>query len=466
MAVFQQWREGFRGWLREPSIIWRSDTSAVSVTIQVRQWIAFPLLISLLAWYIAAPSVTVAILLATIIAMVVFSFLWARQLAVHLRGKRILELAAMQVGDELEEQVTLTNHSFLPVLWVELADHSNLPGYVVSGVRGVGGVSSASWRAHTICKQRGVYTLGPWELRTGDPFGLFQVTQVFLQHQEILVYPPLAAIPPDLMPHRGAQGDYRPLRQPVQAETIDSMSVRAFLPGDPLHHIHWPTTARIGVPYVKVFEPQAASRVWLIPDMDPSAQWGEGDDSTEETSVLLSASLAAHFLQDKLAAGLFAGGDLPVAVQPQRGTLHLWSILELLAPLHPRPGVNLNRTVEQIQPLLTQRDLLVIITAALREDWILSLRRLLRGRGGVNARVLLVDPASFGGAGSADAFLPVLAEAGLEGRVIRRGEIRPLVGAYGALSRWEFITSGTGRAVARMTPRRAAAIFAGQKAVK
>jgi uncharacterized protein (DUF58 family) len=290
---------------------------------------------------------------------------------------------------------------------------------------------------------------------------------VYLQRQEILVYPPLAAIPPDLMPHRGAQGDHRPLRQPVQAETIDSMSVRAYQPSDPLRHIHWPTTARIGVPYVKVFEPQAASRVWLIPDMDPTSQWGEAEDSTEETSVLLCASLAAHLLQDKLAAGIFAGGDPPAAVvTPQRGALHLWRILEQLAPLHPRPGINLARSLEQIQPVLTQRDLLVLITAALREDWILSLRRVLRGRGGINARVLLLDPLSFGGTGSAYAFLPALAEVGLEGKVIQRGEIRPLTGAYGALRRWEFITLGTGRAVARRTPRRAAAIFAGQKAAE
>ena len=311
--------------------------ATISVSIQVRQWIALPLLIVLLAWYVAAPSVTVAILLATVVVMIVFSFIWARQLALRLRGQRILESAAMQVGDELEEQVSLTNQSPLPVLWVELADRSNLPGYVVSGVRGVGSASSTNWRAHTICKQRGVYNLGPWELRTGDPFGLFEVTQVYLQRQEILVYPPLAAIPPDLMPHRGAQGDHRPLRQPVQAETIDSMSVRAYQPSDPLRHIHWPTTARIGVPYVKVFEPQAASRVWLIPDMDPAAQWGEAEDSTEETSVLLCASLAAHLLQDKLAAGIFAGGDPPAVVTPQRGTLHLWRILEQLAPLTPAP---------------------------------------------------------------------------------------------------------------------------------
>ena len=466
MSIFRRWREGFTSWWREPNVIWCSMNETVRVNIEVRQWLALPLLIVLLGWYIAAPSVTVAVLLATVTGLIAWSYVWARQMALHLRGKRLLESAAMQVGDELEEQVSLSNQSFLPAIWVELADRSNLPGYVVSGVRGVGPFASTNWRAHTICKQRGVYLLGPWELRTGDPFGLFQVRQIYLQRQEILVYPPLAALPPDLLPHRGSQGDYRPLRQPMQAETIDSMSVRAYQPSDPLRHIHWPTTARTGIPYVKIFEPQAASRVWLLPDMNPSAQWGQAEESTEETAVILSASLAANLLQDKLAVGIFSGGDAPEAVLPQRGQIHLWSILGHLAPLHPQAGVTLARSLEQIQPLLSQRDLLLVITAALSEDWILSVRRLLRGRSGINARVLLLDPASFGGQDSAYTFLPVLAAAGLEGRVIQRGEIRPLIGAYGALSRWEFTTLGTGRVVARQTPRRAAAIFAGQKAVE
>ncbi len=465
MAVLHGWRERLQAWRREPGVIWRRVEEAKDTRVEVRQWLALPVLLVLLVWYIAAPSATVAALLASVAALLGLAYAWASRLARCLGARRQLESAAMQVGDELEEQVSLGNASFFPALWVELVDHSNLPGYVVSGVRGLGGFSSTSWRAHTICSLRGVYRLGPWELRTGDPFGIFAVTQVYRHRQEVLVYPPLAPLPPDLMPHRGLQGDHRPLRQPIQSETIDSMTVRPYQPGDPLRHIHWLTSARLQAPYVKVFEPQTVSRIWLVPDLDPTAQWGEGVDSTEETMILLAASLAADLLRQKFTSGLFAGGDSPQAVLPQNGVIHLWPILECLAPLHPQPGVSLARSLEQIRPLLTQRDLLVLITAALREDWVLAARRLLGGRSGTFARALLLDPASFGGPAHAEAFLPALADAGLEGKIIRRGELQAIAGAYGPLSRWEFTTSGTGRAVARLTPRRAAAIFAGQKAV-
>ena len=119
--------------------------------------------------------------------------------------------------------------------------------------------------------------------------------------------------------------------------------------------------------------------------------------------------------------------------------------------------------LEQFQPLISQRDLVVFITSSLDLNWLVSVRTCFIGEAATFARALVLDPVSFGGVLSADGFLLAMSEAGIEGRIIRKGEIQPLTGIYGSLSRWEFITSGTGRAVARQAPRRAAMLFAGQQ---
>lgn len=69
-------------------------------------------------------------------------------------------------------------------------------------------------------------------------------------------------------------------------------------------------------------------------------------------------------------------------------------------------------------------------------------------------------PPAFGGAslqrgsaGQADTFASLLARQGVHCSVVRRGELRPIHGAYGELSRWEFQTLGTGRVVVRHAPR-------------
>lgn len=449
-------------WIRNPRIVWRKETPTRQTSIEVIQWLPYPLFAVLLGWYIAAPSVTVALCLATVGGVIVISYIWARQMAERLSCRRVLQYSAMQVGDELEEQVHLINQSVLPAIWAEFQDRSDLPGYTVNGVRGASGLSISSWRVHTICSRRGVFALGPWELHTGDPLGLFEVKQVIPDRQEVLVYPPLASLPEDLLPYKGAQGEHRPLRQPITAETVDGMTVREFVHGDPLRHIHWPTSARMEKPFVKVFEPHSASRLWILPDLDPLWQVGDGDDSTEETIVMLAASLAAEFLKKTLQVGLFSGGDAPTIVTPNQGQLHLWKILEKLAPLHPAPGLSLAATLDQIRPLIQQKDLLVVVTASLDVEWVRALQRKTGLRNQHPAHILLLDPSSFGGTMSAEDFKPVLASAGFDARVIRQGEIQPLIGVYGALSRWEFITFGTGRAVARRSPRRAAEIIAGR----
>lgn len=455
---------GVPAWLRHLRFVFRKNYPDCQVTIEVRQWLPFIVTAGLLFWYVTAPSITVALCLGASASLLAFGYVWARQMASRLRGKRTLRYSAMQVGDELEELVSLNNTSLLPAIWVEVFDQSSLPAYTMSGARGVGGLGNMAWRAHTICTQRGLFRLGPWELRTGDPLGFFYVRIVTFDAQEVLVYPPLAALQDEWFPHKGSPGESRPLRQPINAETIDGMSVREFTYGDSLRHVHWPTTARMDCLYVKVFEPHAASRFWILPDLDPDCQLGSGAQSTEETAILLAASLAAKFLDERLQVGLFAPGVEPVAVMPQHGQAHLWNLLSALAPLHPQAGYDLERGLAQLQPLISQRDSLIIITPAVEGRWLRNLTNLIRARGRPTARVFLLDPLSFGGQISAERFRPVLAEAGVETNVVQQGVLQPILGTYGALSRWEFVTSGTGRAVARQAPRQAASIFAGQKA--
>jgi uncharacterized protein (DUF58 family) len=461
--------ERLRGWIRRvnqklqpPWILWANETAEKKTTIEIRQWLPYPLALFLLGWYVASPSIAVVISFVTAAGMVLAAFLWARVMARQLTGRRVLQSVAMQVGDELEELVTLQNDSLLPALWAEFIDRSNIPFYTLTSVRAIGGKSTQTWHVHTICTRRGLFHLGPWELISGDPFDFFKVRQVYKNAQELLVYPPLAVLPEELLVHRGAAGEHRPLNQPLEAQTIDGMTVREYVQGDPLHHIHWKTLARRNTPYVKIFEPEAASRVWILPDLDARVQLGEGDDSTVETEVLLAASLAARLLRDKISVGVFSGGENPAAVLPQRGQAHLWPILELLAPLQPAPERSLVRCLEQMRPLVTSRDLLVVITPALTMDWVYTVQRLSHGRRGSSILAILLDPLSFGGEGSAEALMPALVQAGVQVKVVRRGEIQPLAGAYGELSRWEFVTMGTGKAIARQAPRRMASIFAGQ----
>jgi uncharacterized protein (DUF58 family) len=446
-------------------------------SLSLRQWPPFAAMLVILVWYLFAPSDVSATCVTALAGILAASYIWARSMALGLQGKRALHFTAVQVGDELEEIVTLTNTSWLPALWVEFVDRSHVPGYSVSSVRAADPHNTSEWRAHTTCTQRGVFTLGPWELLTSDPLGIFSVRQVYAHTEEILVYPPLAILPAALLPHRHNVGDHRPLHQPLPAETINVVTTRPYSPGDPLHHIHWRTYARQGAPFVKTFEPEASSTIWLIPDLDSAVQLGEGQDSTTETTVVLLASLFAQLLQDRLAVGLFAfagGHDRECVVMPQRSQAHLWPLLRALAPLQPVARQPLADTLSRAHALIKGSDLLVVVTPSLDPQWPRAIRQLGHSRRALNAEAILLDPASFGGhlavpgqagqAGQAESFAPFLADLGIPARVVRRGDIKPLTAAYGELRRWEFITLSTGRVVVRKAPREAGALNPAQRA--
>ncbi len=419
-----------------------------------------------LVWYIISPIPEVVMGLGALAGLTLISYYWARTMARHVTAIRELRYSAFQVGDELEEIIYVRNTSSLPVLWAEFADRSNIPGYTISSVRAIDANGDLQWRAHTICEQRGVYALGPWDLLIGEPFNIFRVRLRHFERKEIVVYPPLAPLPPILLPHSSAVGSHRPLRQPLPAETINANTIRPFAPGDPLRRVHWPTTARKNEPFVKVFEPEASSTVWLVPDFDASVQVGEGPNSTLEATIILVASLASQLLRERLSVGLFAFAGEPLTVMPQPDRMHLWSLLRALAPVQASHNRPFAETLTQARSLVSSQDLLIAITPSQDPEWAqrlsLSFISQAGGAGRRRAQVVLLDAASFlsdeteaAAESRAGRLLSHLASLGIAASIFRRQDIRPVLGAHGALRRWEFKTLGTGRVVVRQAPRAA-----------
>jgi uncharacterized protein (DUF58 family) len=433
-------------------ILRRYDRADGFTTIELRGYFPVVAFVILLLLYLFSTTEEAAMGVTTLGGILIFGYLWARAMTHNVTAERHLLSVAMQVGDELEEHVYLENTSYLPILWAEFVDRSDLPSYNVTSVRATEASGSRRWTARAICTKRGLYQLGPWELKLSDPFGIFLVRHTYNQIQEILVYPPLAPLPRHLLPASGSIGEHRPLRQALSAETVNAISTRPYQPGDSLRHLHWPTTARQAEPYVKYFEPEATSTVWIILDLDADVHLGTGIDSTVETMVILAASLAHDMLHRHLAVGLLACNEQLTVVAPARGQVNIWTILRALAPLNPSRSCPISQTLKHAQSILSPHHLAFVITPSLDTTWVKVLKHLPKPDG-INIEAILLDPASFGGKGQAKTCAIQLAELGIRARIIRRGEIQPIEAAYGELRRWKFKILGTGRAVPLSKPR-------------
>jgi uncharacterized protein (DUF58 family) len=430
---------------RRPLILWRTREGDCDITLEVRH--ATPILcaVALLIIHLSGANTVTAALLAAAWMMVIASGAWAWQMAHHLRASRRLGARWVQVGDVMEERFTLRNGSPLPVLWAEVNDHSDVPGYAASIVRAVDSDGETTWTHQGMASRRGEFHLGPWSVETGDPLGIFVARLDYAQARPLLVYPPLTNLPFPPLPHGASPGASR-IRLVAPTPTTNAGQVRAYERGDPFRHIHWPTTARHDELMVKMFDQEASANIWLMMDTDPTIQSGEGDSATEEVAVLVAASLAADLLREGRAVGLITFTPERHVIRPARSTHHLWTILGELARLpnatqRGRPGLSLPRALSQTARLLRAGSNLVIVTPSVDPAWVAGLAQLAARQ--IAPAAILIEPDEQ----HRSPLEPILAERGVICRSVRCDVSLPLRPALGKTRRWEFKTLATGRVI-------------------
>ena len=384
-----------------------------------------------------------SILLAGLGGLWLIAFVWARSLAGRLTLTRERRFGWAQVGDQLQERLTLVNHSPFPALWVQITDHSTLPGHRADSVRAVGGNSTHRWYLKGICTQRGLFALGPTSLTTGDPFGLYTIRLFFPAWTELMVTPPIVPLPRIQVSPGGRAGEGQP-RPNAFERTVSAAGVRPHNPGDSLRWIHWPTSARRETLFVRLFESTPSGDWWIVLDLNQAVQAGAGADSTVEHSIILTASLADRGLRAGRSVGLVANSRELIWRAPQSGDHQRQRILRDLA-LVESGQQSLEHLLNHSPASFGRLASLILITPDTGGQWIGPLFTL--ARRGVVPTVLLLDPASFGAESPAGNAGGQLNRLGIAHTVIGRDLLDRPEARPGRQGQWEWRTLATGRAV-------------------
>ena len=349
--------------------------------------------LALTAAQIIVPSPVWKGLLVTLGGCWLMSYLWARSLQKNLHLERAMRFGWAQVGDKLEEQFILFNDSLFPAPWVEITDHSTLPGYSIARATGVGSQSRNEWHTTGLCARRGVYTLGHTIIRTGDSLGIYEVEFNQPESVTLTVMPPVIALPSIEITPGGWLGEGRP-RNNAPEQTVSASGVRPYAPGDSLRLIHWATTARLNEPYVRLLEGAPTGDWWIVLDFDKHTQVRANEsETTEELGVILAASLADRGLRGHRSVGLLASGKEPIWMRPDSGEHRRWEVLHALAMLEPG-DTPLSGLLEGTGSALGHQSTLIVITSSTESDWLQPLSILFWR--GFNPTVIMIDPFSFG----------------------------------------------------------------------
>ncbi len=375
--------------------------------------------------------------------VLVGSWLWAWLNVNWIGLNRYTRARRSQVGKFAEEQFEMVNRSRLPKLWLEVRDHSTLPGHHPSRVvSSLGGRKKQTWFIRTPCYRRGRYLLGPLTLRSGDPLGIFEHQRTLPQSHSILVYPATVPVHGFHLPEGLAPGG-EAARHRTHYVTTNVATVRDYVPGDSFNRIHWPSTARTGRLIVKEFELDPTSDIWIVIDLDaiwhialpweapeshdrPAVLWGEDLSrfqlipATIEYAITAAASLANHYLTIRRAVGLISYTGHRELIQPDRGERQLNKILETLAVLEPREGLpSFDRILAAEGSFLGRTSTLIAITPSTDSAWVNALREV--NRRGVRSTALLVAADTFGSPSRHERTLAELWANNIPSYVLRRG---------------------------------------------
>ncbi len=173
---------------------------------------------------------------------------------------------------------------------------------------------------------------------------------------------------------------------------MEFAEVREYLPGDEIRSIDWNVTARLGAPYVKVFDEERELTVVLVVDASASGSFGSGRQMKGEVGVEISAVLAFAAIKNNDRVGLLIATDeVEVFVPPKKGRKHVLRVIRELLYFQPRGRrTDLGAALEYLDRVLHRRSVVFLISDFQDAGYEHALRRA-RRRHDVVA-INLVDP--------------------------------------------------------------------------
>ena len=296
------------------------------------------------------------------------------------------------VGDRLRITYTVRNTGRLPKPWLEVHNPTSLVGGLPGRAMSLGGRSERSWMVRTPLAHRGHFRIDPLQVRTGDPFGFFEASASVGHGITLVVYPRIDPLPFWHLPPASIEGAHAAPERTLQTTPL-ATTVRPYAPGDSMNRIHWRTTARAAEIFVKEFDLEQTTDVWLFLDLEADLEAGDGDDSTTEVAVRAAASIADKALAENRAVGLTVSGHRTTVIPADRGARQRLKILQLLAAVEADGSTPFDEVLVTGIGRLRRGMTAVVVTATLNPSFIRPLATL-RSRG-VGVVVVTLDQALF-----------------------------------------------------------------------
>jgi uncharacterized protein (DUF58 family) len=172
-------------------------------------------------------------------------------------------------------------------------------------------------------------------------------------------------------------GDYH---SAFKGQGMDFAEVREYTPGDDVRSIDWNVSARVGEPYVKLFQEERELRVILAVDISRSGEFSTEPHTRREELAELAAVIAFSAERNGDKVGLLLFSDRVEAwIPPTKGRKHaLRLVRDLLFFDTQGAGTSLSLALEFLAQVEKKRSIVFLMSDFISDDFKNPLRILSR----------------------------------------------------------------------------------------
>ncbi len=152
--------------------------------------------------------------------------------------------------------------------------------------------------------------------------------------------------------------------------------VREYQFGDDIRNIDWNVTARLGHPYVKVFEEERELTVMLLVDVSRSGDFGTVSSTKREMMTEIAAVLAYSVIANNDKVGLMLFSDrVEKYIPPKKGKGHMLRIIREMLSYEPEgSGTSLSEPLRYLTNVLRKRCTAFVLSDFMAPPFVDSLR--------------------------------------------------------------------------------------------
>ena len=152
---------------------------------------------------------------------------------------------------------------------------------------------------------------------------------------------------------------------------MEFSEVREYQIGDDIRSIDWNVSARMGHPFVKVFEEERELTVMLLVDVSSSADFGTVERMKGEIAIEICALLAFSAIKNNDKVGLIIFTDrIEKFVPPKKGKTHVLRVLRELLYHEPEgKGTDISLALEYLSRIITRRSVVFLVSDFISDDY-------------------------------------------------------------------------------------------------